>query len=230
MTISLTWLGHSAFRLIIDGHETLTDPFLTNNPLAAATPEQVNPEIIFLSHAHGDHVGDSVAIARRTGAQVVCNAEMSYWFKNKGVQHVHGQNTGGGADYGFVRAKLTLAFHSSSFPDGTYGGQPNGLLLTAKASGQKIYFAGDTALFSDMQLIGDAGIDIAFLPIGDYFTMGIEDSIKAISYLRPRLVVPMHYNTFDLIAQDAGAWANRVSSETDAQPIVLDPGGTFTLA
>jgi L-ascorbate metabolism protein UlaG (beta-lactamase superfamily) len=228
MAITFTWLGHSAFQIDIDGHKVLVDPFLTGNPLAARKADEVEAEIILLSHAHGDHLGDTVAVAQRTGASVICNAEMSYWIQAKNAK-VHGQNTGGRADYGFMSVKLTIAFHSSSFPDGAYGGNPNGFIITAKESGQKLYFAGDTALFSDMQLIAEEGIDAAFLPIGDYFTMGIDDSIKAIKYLHPRFVVPMHYNTFDVIAQDGGAWANRVSSETSATPIVLDPGGSFTV-
>lgn len=228
MTIAFTWLGHSAFEMDIDGHPVLFDPFLTGNPLAAKTPEAVQAEIILLSHAHGDHLGDTIAIAKRLGAPVICNADMSYWIQRQDV-NAHGQNSGGSADYGFMSVKFTIAFHSSSFPDGSYGGNPNGFIVTAKESGQKLYYAGDTALFSDMELIGDEGIDVAFLPIGDYFTMGLDDSIKAINYIRPRFVAPMHYNTFDLIAQDGGAWANRVSSETTATPIVLDPGGTFTV-
>jgi len=227
MGVSFTWLGHSAFAVDVDGHPVLFDPFLTGNPLAAASASAVNAEIIFLSHAHGDHLGDTVDIAKRTNAKVVSNFEIGTWMRAKGVNRVHQQNPGGGFDHDFVHAKWTIAHHSSSFPDGTYGGQPNGFILTSKSSGIRLYFAGDTALFMDMQLIGDHGIDVAFLPIGDNFTMGPDDSLKAINYLRPKVVVPMHYNTFDVIAQDAGSWANRVSSETAAQPIVLDPGGTY---
>ncbi|MDL1899818.1 metal-dependent hydrolase [Anaerolineae bacterium CFX9] len=227
MGLQFTWLGHSAFQMHIDEHEVLFDPFLTGNPLASAHPDSLNPELIFLSHAHGDHLGDTVAIAQRTGCGVISNAEISYWLKAHGVQHAHGQNTGGSADYDFLTCKLTIAFHSSSFPDGAYGGSPNGFIITAKESGKRVYFAGDTALFSDMALIGEERIDLAFIPIGDYFTMGIADSIRAIKYIQPRYVVPMHYNTFPLIAQSAVEWANRVSNETNAQPIVLDPGGSF---
>lgn len=227
MGVAFTWLGHSAFAVDIDGHPVLFDPFLTNNPLAAASAADVNAEIIFLSHAHGDHLGDTVDIARRTGARVVSNFEISVWMNHHGVQDAHGQNPGGSFDHGFVVAKWTVAFHSSSFPDGTYGGEANGFVLTSKASGKHLYYAGDTALFSDMALIGDMGIDVAFLPIGDNFTMGPEDSLRAIRLLRPRVVVPMHYKTWPVIDQDAGRWANRVSSETDSQPIVLDPGQTY---
>lgn len=227
MSIAFTWLGHSAFALDIDGHKILFDPFLTGNPLASTTPDHADAEIIFLSHAHGDHLGDTIDIARRTGARVVSNAEIAGWAQKQGIE-AHGQNTGGGFDHGFVHAKQTIAFHSSSFPDGSYGGSPNGFVLTSK-NRQRIYFAGDTALFSDMQLIGEAGIDIAFLPIGDNFTMGPDDALQAVKLIRPKFVVPMHYNTFPVIAVDAAGWAQRVNNETGAQPIVLDPGGSYRL-
>jgi L-ascorbate metabolism protein UlaG (beta-lactamase superfamily) len=228
MTVKLTWLGHSAFSMDIDGHSVLLDPFLTGNPLAAASPEDLNPEIIFLSHAHGDHLGDTVAIAQRTGARVVTNFEIAVWMERNGVENAHGQNPGGGYDHGIVHCKFTVAHHSSSFPDGSYGGNPVGFVFTTP-SGLRLYYAGDTDLFSDMSLIGDLGIDVAFLPIGDNFTMGPADSLKAIQYIRPRFVVPMHYKTFDVIDQDAAEWANQVSSQTNATPIVLDPGQSYTV-
>jgi L-ascorbate metabolism protein UlaG (beta-lactamase superfamily) len=227
MSISFTWLGHSAFAMEIDGHKVLFDPFLTGNPLAATTPDKVEAELIFISHAHNDHCADAIAIAKRTGAKIIANAEIANWASKQGA-NAHGQNTGGGYDHGFVHVKQTIAFHSSSFADGTYGGQPNGFVVTSK-NRQRIYFAGDTALFSDMQLIGEAGIDIAFLPIGDNYTMGPEDALQAVKLIRPKYVVPMHYNTFTSIAVDVAGWANRVNNETGAQPIVLDPGGTYHL-
>ncbi len=229
MAIGFQWLGHSTFLLDVDGHVVLPDPFLRGNPLAAAAPETLHPELIVVSHGHSDHVSDAVSIARQSNAIIIGNVEVCHWLQSKGAPEVRGMNTGGSASYGFLTARLTVAFHSSSMPDGSYGGSPNGFILTATASGQRMYFAGDTALFSDMELIGDARIDVAFLPIGDYFTMGIADSIRAIRYLRPRFVVPMHYNTFPIIQQDASGWANRVSSETSAVPIVLDPGGRFVV-
>ncbi|MBC7869991.1 MAG: metal-dependent hydrolase [Chitinophagaceae bacterium] len=227
MSITFTWLGHSTFTFDIDGHSVLIDPFLTGNPLAAVSPDDLNPELMLISHGHGDHVADAVSIAKRTGALVLSNPEICGWLRREQVPNVWGVNTGGTYDAGFVRVKWTIAFHSSSLPDGSYGGNPLGMIL--KANGMNLYFAGDTALFSDMQLIGDEKIDVAFLPIGDNFTMGIDDSIKAIRFIRPRFVVPMHYNTFPPIAQNGGDWANRVNSETDAQPLVLDPGGSYTL-
>ncbi len=231
MTVSFTWLGHSAFQFHIDGQAVVIDPFLTGNPLASTTADTLNPAVILLSHAHGDHVGDTVDIQARSGATLVCNFEMGDWFMDQGVvpEKVVQVNPGGTFDLGFASVKWTVAHHSSSFPDGSYGGQPNGIIITVP-SGEKLYFAGDTALFGDMQLIGDEGIDVAFLPIGDHFTMGISDSIRATNFIKPRLVVPMHYNTFPPIVQNAAEWAQRINEETDATPIVLDPGNTYELA
>ncbi len=223
MSIKFTWLGHSAFSFDIDGHAVLIDPFLTGNPLAAADAADLEADIVLLTHAHGDHVGDTVDIAKRTGATVVTNFECGNWMMDQGVENVFQGNPGGTFKNDFMSVKWTIAHHSSSFPDGTYGGEPNGFIITAR--GYKLYFAGDTNLFLDMQLIGEEGIDVAFLPIGDVFTMGIEDSLKAIRFVKPKYVVPMHYNTFPPITQNASDWANRVNNETDAKPIVLDPGG-----
>ncbi len=227
MSVTFTWLGHSAFLFDIDGHKLLVDPFLTDNPLAAMKADEVEAEAILVSHAHGDHVGDTVAIAKRTGAVVVCNFEMGNWFLSKGVENVVQGNPGGTYDGGFFKAKWTIAHHSSSFPDGTYGGQPNGFIITA--GGKKLYFAGDTALFMDMQQIGAVRLDVAFLPIGDLFTMGIDDSIQATKWLNPQHVVPMHFNTWPPITQDVVTWADRIHRETSASPVVFDPGGSFTL-
>jgi L-ascorbate metabolism protein UlaG (beta-lactamase superfamily) len=136
-------------------------------------------------------------------------------------------NLGGGVDLPFGRVQMTLAQHSSSLPDGSYGGCAGGFLLTI--DGQKLYFAGDTALFDEMQRIGAAGLDLAVLPIGDRFTMGPDDALEAVKMLRPKRVVPCHYNTWPPIQQDARRWAERVKSETSATPQVLEPGGKFTL-
>ncbi len=229
MAIQVTWLSHSGFQITIGEYKILIDPFLTDNPLATVTPEQMEADFIILSHGHGDHVGDAAAIANRTGATVIANFEIGSWLQQKhGVQNVHTLNTGGGVKLPFGRVELTLAYHSSSLPDGSYGGMPNGILILTN-EGKTLYHAGDTSVFLDMQLIGERGLDLAMLPIGDYFTMGPEMSLKAIELLKPKVVIPMHYNTFDPIAQDAASWAQRVQNETDARPVVLDPGGTFQM-
>ncbi len=227
MTISITWLGHSAFLITIDEHEVVLDPFLTGNPLAAMDADAINPQLILLSHGHGDHLGDTLDIAQRTSAPVVSNFEISNWLQAQGVENTVGVNPGGTYRGDFLDAKWTIAHHSSSLPDGSYGGQPNGFVI--QVGGKKLYFAGDTALFMDMQLIGEMDIDVAFLPIGDFFTMGIDDSLQAIKFIRPRIVIPMHYNTFPPIVQDVVEWANRVNSDTSSTPIVLDPGGIYDL-
>jgi len=227
MAVSFKWLGHSAYLLEIDGRKVLIDPFLTGNPTAASKAEDLEAEVILMTHAHGDHVGDSVEIAKRTGAMVVCNFEMGNWYSAQGVPHVFQGNPGGSYRNDWMSAKWTVAFHSSSFPDGTYGGQPNGFVI--RGGGKTLYHAGDTSLFGDMRLIGEENLDLAFLPIGDVFTMGIEDSLRAIRWLNPRYVTPMHFNTFPPIEQDAAQWGERVRHETDAQAIVLEPDGEFTL-
>jgi L-ascorbate metabolism protein UlaG (beta-lactamase superfamily) len=226
MTMKITWLGHSAFALDIDGHSVLIDPFLTGNPLASIPVDQVTPELILLSHGHNDHMGDTIAIAKRTGATVIANFEIGEWLEKQDVAVWLG-NPGGTYRGEFVQVKLTPAFHSSSLPDGSYGGQPNGLII--RGGGGTVYFAGDTSLFGDMRLIGEEGIDVAILPIGDTFTMGLADSVRAIRFLEPRYAIPMHYDTFPAIVQNAATWADMVNRDTVAQPIVLDPGGAFTL-
>jgi L-ascorbate metabolism protein UlaG (beta-lactamase superfamily) len=231
MSTRLRWLGHSALLLENEGKNVLIDPFLTGNPKAAITADEVPADLILISHGHGDHVGDAVAIAKRTGAAVATNYEISEWLKQpaRGLKRVEGLQHGGGFTFDdWVRVKLTLAFHGSALPDGSNGGNPCGFLLTFP-DGVKVYDAADTALFGDMALIGEEGIDLALLPIGDYYTMGPDDAVRAVKLLKPRLVAPIHYNTFPLIAQDVAAWAERVKNETDAHPVLLEPGDWFTI-
>jgi L-ascorbate metabolism protein UlaG (beta-lactamase superfamily) len=223
MTTRVRWLGHSCLLLESGGQNILIDPFLTGNPKAAAKAETVPADFILVSHGHGDHVGDAVAIAKRTGAPVIANYEISEWFKGQGVKEAYGQQHGGGHGYPFGRVKLTLAFHGSVLPDGTYGGNPCGFLITLK-DGKKIYDAADTGLFGDMRLIGEEGLDLAILPIGDNYTMGPDDALRAVKMLQPKKVLPIHYDTFELIAQDAAAWAARVRAETKTEPVILKPG------
>src|SRR5262245_6772747 len=228
MATRVQWLGHAALHVESDGRHILIDPFLTGNPAAAAKPEEVPADFILISHGHGDHVGDAVAIAKRTGATVIANFEISEWLKGQGLTNVHGQQHGGGFNHAFGRVKLTLAFHGSMLPDGSNGGNPCGFLLTLP-DGKKIYDAADTGLFGDMKLIGEEGIDLAILPIGDNYTMGPDDAVRAVKLLQPKRVMPIHYDTWPVIAQDAAAWAARVKQETSAQPVVVKPGGWVEL-
>jgi L-ascorbate metabolism protein UlaG (beta-lactamase superfamily) len=224
MATRVRWLGHACLLVETDGKRLLIDPFLSGNPAAVIKPEQAEADYILVSHGHGDHVGDTVSIARRTGATVICNYEISEWLQKQGLGKVHGQQHGGAHAFPFGKVKLTLAFHGSVLPDGTYGGNPCGFHLFL-ADGTKIYDAADTGLFGDMRLIGEEGVDLAILPIGDNYTMGPDDALRAVKFLQPRKVLPIHYNTWDLIAQDANAWAERIKKETKAEPVVVRPGG-----
>ncbi len=225
MATRIQWLGHSCLLIESDGKHVLIDPFLTGNPMAAAKAEDVPADVILVSHGHEDHLGDTVAIAKRTGATVVANYELGNWLKGQGLTKVHGMQHGGGCQVDqAIHVKLTVAFHGSTLPGGGYGGNPCGFLVTFQ-DGSKIYDAADTSLFGDMKLIGEEGLDLAILPIGDYFTMGPADSIRAVKFLRPRAVLPIHYDTFPPIKQDVHAWAARVHEETAARALVPEPGG-----
>ena len=229
MSVKITWLGHSCFALEADGQRLLIDPYLNDNPAAPIKAHQAEADFILLTHGHFDHVADAPAIAKRTGATVLAGYEVTEWLKREGVAEdkVVPMNPGGSVQQPFGRAKFTIAHHSSSTPDGAYGGTPGGFLL--ELAGKRLYFAGDTALFLDMKLIGLGGLDLAVLPIGDQFTMGPEDSIEAIKFLNPQKVAPCHYNTWPPIAQDVAAWAEEVRRKTSAEPLVVEPGGSFVV-
>jgi L-ascorbate metabolism protein UlaG (beta-lactamase superfamily) len=226
MTFQITFLGHNAWWIEIDGHKLILDPFLKGSPVAVTGPNEVDPDFILLSHGHGDHLGDTVDIAKRTGAPVITNADIEGWLRAKGVANVHSQNLGGGYQHPFGHLKFTIAHHSSMMPDGAYGGNPAGFILTS-AGGRRVYFACDTALFMDMQLY--AGADVAVLPIGDNYTMGPEDALKAVDYLRPKVAIPCHFNTFPVIAQDGDAWAEAVSDKTSTDGLHLKPGESYVV-
>src|SRR5256885_5954763 len=171
MTTRIRWLGHSAVAIETAEYHILIDPFLTGNPKAAINADQAKADFILISHGHGDHVGDSIAIAKRTGATIICNYEISVWLEQQGITKVHGQQHGGGFNHPFGRVKLTLAFHGSALPDGSNGGNPCGFLITT-SDGKKNYDAADTGVFGHMQLIGEEGIDLAPFAIGRNDTVG----------------------------------------------------------
>jgi len=225
--MKITWYGHSCFLLTTEQTTILIDPFFSGNPVSPIGPEQVAAEFILISHGHSDHVGDTVAIAERCGSTVVANFEICNWLIRQGVKNTHAQHIGGGFTYPWGRLQLTMALHGSAMPDGSYGGNPCGLLL--RLEDKVLYHAGDTGLFSDMKLIGEAGLDLAILPIGDNFTMGPDDALRAVEFLQPRWAIPIHYNTFPLIEQSPQAWASRVEESTSAQVMVLTPGQTISL-
>ncbi|RMF62878.1 MAG: metal-dependent hydrolase, partial [Calditrichaeota bacterium] len=210
----LTYLSHAAFLLETNGHKILVDPFLTGNPLAPVKPEDVECNYVVITHGHGDHIGDAVSIAKRNNATVIANYEIATWFGAQGIA-VHPMHIGGAHQFPFGRVKLTIAHHGSGFQtdDGfVYMGNPAGVLLTFE--GKTIYHAGDTALFYDMKLIGEMNsIDVALLPIGDNFTMGIDDAVKATEFLNPKKVVPMHYKTFEVIDADPRQFAEKVQAK-----------------
>ena len=228
--MKITYLGHSTFTVDTAAARLIIDPFLTGNPAATVTAADIRCDYILLSHGHGDHIADALEIAKRNNATIIANNEICNYFGAQGAQ-VHHLNPGGAATFPFGRVKLTIAHHSSSYDDGDplnpiYLGSPCGLLI--EADGKKIYHAGDTALFLDMQLIGRAGLDLAMLPIGDKFTMGPDDALDALDLLKPRLAIPMHYNTWPPIAQDPAAFTAAAARRAHAvNP--LKPGASITL-
>ncbi len=228
MSDKVIWYGHSTIGLDTGKYHIIIDPYFTGNPAASAQAKDINPDYIMVTHGHGDHIGDTVPMAKRTGAEVISNAEIVSWVKKQGVENTHAQHLGGGHQYPFGYVKFTLALHGSGLPDGSSGGNPAGFLVTTN-EGHKIYFAGDTGLFGDMSLIGEEGLDLAMIPIGDNFTMGPSDALRAVKLLHPKVVIPIHYNTFDLLNQDEKSWASQVEEQTGAKVVLLKPGESYTL-
>lgn len=222
----LTWLGHGSWLIETADHRILLDPFLTDNPACdKSIDEFADVSHVLVSHGHFDHIADVAAVAKTSGATVVAIFEVAQWLNaHQEVDSPVGMNMGGAVELPFGKVKMIPALHSSDLPDGSYGGNPAGFLLTI--DGKRIYFACDTALFSDMKLYAH-GVDVAVLPIGDLFTMGIDDSITATQLIEPKSVLPAHYNTWPPIEQDAAKWAERISAETSAKPVVLAPGKSF---
>jgi L-ascorbate metabolism protein UlaG (beta-lactamase superfamily) len=226
----LTWHGHSCFEYETELGKILIDPFLTNNPKADVGPDELDGvDAIVVSHGHDDHWGDTVAIARRTGAVVVAAYELAQLASNQGCK-AHGLACGGGHAFPFGHVKLVPAAHGSmTEADPRYSTNPCGIVITAE--GKSLYHAGDTALTADIKLLGELyELTCACLPIGDNFTMGPEDALTAVKFLHPEWVVPMHYDTFDLIAQDAQRWKRDVEAATRTKCAVLAPGETLTFS
>jgi L-ascorbate metabolism protein UlaG (beta-lactamase superfamily) len=226
MSSSLTWLGHATWLLETAGLKVLVDPFLDGNPSAKLRATDVAADFFLITHGHGDHIADAVPIASRTGATVIAAFEICEWLSARGVSKSHPMNIGGSHRFPFGKVQVTIAHHSSTLPDGASGGAPVGYILTL-TDGNRVYFAGDTGVFLDMQRFAREPISVAVLPIGDNFTMGPDESIEAIQLIRPAIVLPTHFNTWPVIAQDAAVWAERVRRETEARPVVLQPGETW---
>lgn len=224
----LTYYGHSCFLVETANHRLIIDPFLTGNPGAPLAAADVKCDYVLLSHGHEDHTCDAAEIAKANGATIIANYEIAEYF---GAQDLttHGMNPGGGFTFPFGRAALTVAFHTSSLNAGAnpiYMGCPCGIVI--EADGKRLYHAGDTALFGDMQLIGRHGLDAALLPIGDNFTMGPADALDALDFLKPKVAVPMHYNTWPPIAQDSAQWANDAAARGHRVE-AMAPGATLAI-
>jgi len=199
--MKLTYYGQSCLQLEIDGIKVLFDPFITHNPLAQHIDvNSLKPDYILLSHGHGDHIADLVTIQKNSGAQVVCIADIVGWLNKQGIEKATGMNIGGNNKLPFGNVKMVVAIHSSGLPDGSYGGNPAGFVITT--ADKKIYFAGDTALTYDMKLLADDNLDWAILPIGDFYTMGIDDAVKAAGFVNCNKVVGVHYDSFPAIKID----------------------------
>jgi L-ascorbate metabolism protein UlaG (beta-lactamase superfamily) len=227
MATELTWWGHASWLVTSGGQRIVIDPFLDDSPVAPIRSDAVEADYILVTHGHYDHVADVEKIAKRTGATVVSNYEICEWIAAKGVARTHAMNIGGGHQFPFGRVKMTIAHHTSMLPDGSDGGVAAGFLFSLPEG--NVYISGDTGLFYDMKLIGAAGLALASLPIGDNFTMGPDDALEAVKLLAPKRVVPIHRNTWPVIAQDVDAWAARVRQETSAEPVVIEPGGKLAL-
>lgn len=222
--VTVTFLGHSCFQITDNSHSVIIDPFLSGNPVAVLKPDAIKVDAVLLTHGHGDHFGDTIEIVKRNNALVIAVFELAKYCEQKGLQ-THGMHIGGSHVFSFGKVKFTPALHGSSIieDDETirYMGNPAGIVLTM---GEKtIYHAGDTGLFMDMELIGKMNLDAALLPIGDNYTMGVDDAVEAVKILHPKIVIPMHYNTFDLIKADPDDFSAKVQNYS-TKCVILKPG------
>src|SRR3954453_12159306 len=225
--MDIRFLGHSCFELSDGTVRVLIDPFLTGNPKAAAAADEGQPDVVLLTHGHGDHYGDVVDIAKRTGATVVALVEIAGEIGEQGVEDVRDPNIGGTVKFDWGWVKLVPAWHTSTTPNGTVT-VPAGLLVNL--GGKLVYHLGDTALFSDLQLISRRGdhVDVAIVPIGGHYTMDRYDAVTAVEFVNPTTVIPCHYDTFPPIETDAEAFRADVESSTGASVVILAPGDTHS--
>lgn len=222
--MKLTYLGHSGFLIETGEHRLVIDPFLTGNPVAKHKPEDIQAGFVLVSHGHGDHVGDAVPIATANDALVIGPNDLVEKLSKEGVRG-HGMGIGGQRQFPFGRVRLTPAFHDAGFE----GGNPAGFVL--ELNGRRLYHAGDTGLYSDMKLLNgvtEPSIDIALLPIGDNYTMGPTDAVTACTWIQPKIVIPMHYNTFPLIAVDVADFKRRAEAAVPGMTVLTPaPGETI---
>lgn len=223
-----TYYGHSCFAVQIKGKKILFDPFITPNGLAKnVNVNQIAADYIFLSHGHEDHIADCISIAERTGAKVVCSFEIHVWLNDRGITNTHPMNTGGKWEFEFGTVKCVVAQHSSGLPDGSYGGNPMGFVFTSEEG--NFYYSGDTALTLDMQLVPQyAQLNFTVLPIGDNFTMGIEDAIQAARLVQCSQIVGVHYDTFGFIKIDHEK-ARKAFSDHEMKLYLMQPGETLDI-
>ncbi|MEM0449593.1 MAG: metal-dependent hydrolase [Methanomassiliicoccales archaeon] len=225
--MKVQYLGHSAFSIVTSKGTFLIDPFLSGNPCTSIRSDDVVADVILVTHAHGDHLGDSVEISIRTGACIVATFELSNYCYNRGAKTLD-VNLGGTLDLQIGRVKVFPAFHTSSIDKGPSLGQATSFVISG--DGRNIYHAGDTALFKDMELISEEyELDLALLPIGGRYTMDIKDAVKAVKLLKPRFVVPMHFNTWPIIKANPEVFKSKVETETRCKCVILNPGEVITL-
>lgn len=224
--VNIKYFGHSAFLVENGDFAIAIDPFITGNPVAKADAKDIKCNYIIVTHAHGDHLGDAIELAKQNDALVIANNELANYLAKYGIK-VHNMHIGGGFNFPFGRVKLTIAHHGSSDGEGNCIGAPTGVVLSI--DGKNIYHCGDTGLFYDMKLIGEMNaIDLMLAPIGDNFTMGIDDAVKATQFVNPKMVVPMHYNTFPVIEVNPQEFKNKVEA-LNYKCKVMDINETITL-